>query len=333
MGTCGVIRSYNFYFPKRNVIWVDLRAIDSNTLVRLMNYAEVPIPTSNKQGAFSITLQGDSSMQRNDSQRIECRIGRVGAITAIPVQVRFEEVNSHMWSLKRSKVAREIFKLYRGYNFMEVKCVDEESNNCDMIQCLVPQSFERAFPCQCTVEEVSFTVDHALPYALPLSVPSRPPAEESRHDHWNKAACFKQSGKKCRHNQIVAKKGCPGSMNRAHCLQEGVIMFGHRKIHTSFECPSFPLLFIAGEVPDTVAIEHLAKCMSASDLKDHIETVAANAGYPRVPVTERRSGIPVLYLLEVEGNGAQCLNIACAFKVNGRITISNAEILQCGYPS
>ena len=100
-----------------------------------------------------------------------------------------------------------------------------------MIQCLVPQSFEHAFPCQCTVDEVSFTIDHALPYALPLSVPSRPPAEESRHDHWNKAACYKQSGKRCRHNQIVAEKGCPGSMNRAHCLQEGIIMSGHRKIH------------------------------------------------------------------------------------------------------
>ena len=57
-----------------------------------MNYAEVPIPTSTKQGAFSITLQGDSLMQKNGSQRIECRIGRIGAITTIPVQVRLEEV-------------------------------------------------------------------------------------------------------------------------------------------------------------------------------------------------------------------------------------------------
>ncbi len=64
-------------------------------------------------------------------------------------------------------------------------------------------------------------------------------------------------------------------MNRAHCLQEG-----HRKIHTSFECPYFPLLFIAGEVPDTVAIEHLAKCLPASDLKDHIENSRRKGGTP-----------------------------------------------------
>ena len=89
--------------------------------MRLMNYAEVPIPTSNKQSAFSITLQGDSLMQKNDSQHIECRIGRVGAITGIPVQVRLEEVESLISGpLERSKVAREIFCLYRGYNFMEL---------------------------------------------------------------------------------------------------------------------------------------------------------------------------------------------------------------------
>ncbi len=195
-----------FYFPKRNVR-VDLHDIDSNILVRLMNYAEVPIPTSNKQGAFSITLQGDSLMQTNGSQRIECRVGRIGAIATIPVHVRLEEVESLICgSLERSKVARELFSLYRGYNFLEVKCVDEEGNNCDMIQCLVPQSFEHVFPCQCTVEEVSFTIDHALPYALPLSVPSRPPAEESRHDHWNKAACSKQSQKNVGTTKLLPKK-------------------------------------------------------------------------------------------------------------------------------
>ena len=120
-------------------------------------------------------------------------------------------------------------------------------------------------------------------------------------------------------------------MNRVHCLQEGVIQCGHKKINTSFECPHFPLLFIACEVSNTVAIEHLIKCMPCSDLRSHIETITARPDFPQVPVTERRKEIPVLYLLEVEGNGAQCLNVGCAFKVNGRVrvTISNSEILQC----
>ena len=99
-----------------------------------------------------------------------------------------------------------------------------------------------------------------------------------------------------------------------------------RKVNTSFERHCFPLLFIADDVTDTVAIEHLTKCMPNSDLRDdgHVRP-----NLPRVSISERRNEIPVLYLLEVEGNDAQCLNIGCAFKINGRIAISNAEILQC----
>ena len=294
-----------FYFPKRNVIWIDIRGIDSNILVKLMNYAEVPIPTSNKQGAFSVTLQGNGTLSNSHSYHLECKIGRIGAITVIPVQVRVEEVQPLIGeALEKTKLAQVLLKKYPAYNFKEVVCTDEEGNSCDMIQFLVPQRFESDFPCQCSAEEVTFVVDHALPYSLPLSIPSRPPTEETRRDHWNKAACFRHSGKKGRRNQIVAKRGCPGSMNRAHCLQEGIIQCGHRKINTSFECRNFPLLFIAGDVSDTVALEHI-KCMPSSDLRGHIETVMARPNLPQVPVTERRNEVPVLYLLEVEGNRAQ----------------------------
>ncbi len=127
----------------------------------------------------------------------------------------------------------------------------------------------------------------------------------------------------------LAKRGCPGSMNRAHCLQEGIIMLGHRKIHTSFDCRNFPLLFIAEEVSSKIAIEHLLKCLPTSTWKDEVETAFSATTQRRVPVTDRRSNVPVLYVLEVEGNGAQCLNIGCAFRINDRITISNTEILQC----
>ncbi len=97
----------------------------------------------------------------------------------------------------------------------------------------------------------------------------------------------------------------------------------------SFECPNFPLLFIAEEVSDKVATEHLAKCLPVSDWKDHVDTALSKAAHCHVPVTDRRSCVPVLYILEVEGNGAQCLNIGCAFKIHDRTTISNTEILQC----
>ena len=59
---------------------------------------------------------------------------------------------------------------------------------------------------------------------------------------------------------------------------------------------------------DTVAIEYLIKCMPSSDLRGHIETAMTRSDLPQVPITERRNE---------------------AFKINGRVAISNAEILQC----
>ena len=64
-----------FYFPKKSVVWIDLRGIDSNIMVRLMNYVELPTPTANKQGAFSIALQGCNPLSPSGTKRFECRIG------------------------------------------------------------------------------------------------------------------------------------------------------------------------------------------------------------------------------------------------------------------
>ena len=135
--------------------------------------------------------------------------------------------------------------------------------------------------------------------------------------------------KKGRHNQMVAKKGCPGSINRAHCLQEGIIQGPNGKINTSFEFYHFPLLFVAGAVAIEAALEQLISYMPSSYLKEHIESAAMEMDDPRVPAVEHRSEVPVLYILEVEGDGAQCLNVGCVIKANERLTISNAEILQC----
>ena len=191
-----------FYFPKKNVIWIDLRGIDSNILVKLMNYAGVPIPTSNKQGGYSVSLQGTNTQSSSHAFRLECKIGRISVEEVQPLVA--EPVES-------TSLAQALRDKYRAYSFQIVRAMNDEGNSCDMIQFLVPQRFEPSFPCQCVVNDVIFAIDHALPYSPPLSVPSRPPAEETRHDHWNKAACLRQTGKKGRHNQLVAKKGYQSS--------------------------------------------------------------------------------------------------------------------------
>ncbi len=159
-----------FYFPKKNVIWIDLRGIDSNILVKLMNYAEVPIPTSNKQGGCSVSLQGANTLSSSHTFHLECKIGRIGAIAVVPVQISVEEVQPLVGEpLERTLLAQALRDKYRAYNFQVVRATNEEGNSCDMIQFLVPQRFESSFPCQCVVNNVAFAIDHALPYTHHLS--------------------------------------------------------------------------------------------------------------------------------------------------------------------
>ena len=154
--------------------------------------------------------------------------------------MRIEEVSSLIsHPVTDSKISRWINEQCHGFNTIEVKCVDEDVQNQDMLQFLV-QNFEPAFPCEQTIEDVSFTIEDALPFAQPLSVGNRPPPEETRHDHWNKAACYAYQDKKGTHNNIVAKKGCVGAVMRAHSLQEGIVRHSSKDLHASFENLCFP---------------------------------------------------------------------------------------------
>lgn len=49
-----------FYFSRKGTVWIDLRVIDCNILVKLTQYAEVPIPTSMtmKQGRIALPFRG-----------------------------------------------------------------------------------------------------------------------------------------------------------------------------------------------------------------------------------------------------------------------------------
>ena len=46
----------DFYFSTPRSVVLDLNGVSSATLVRLFQYAEIPIPTSTTQGAFSVSF-------------------------------------------------------------------------------------------------------------------------------------------------------------------------------------------------------------------------------------------------------------------------------------
>ncbi len=145
-----------------------------------------------------------------------------------------------------------------------------------------------------------------------------------------KLLVFDKVEKRVDTTKLLRKKGAQDQLTERTAFKKALSKVDTVKsIYTSFESCHFPLLFIAGDVTVSAALEHLIAYMPSSDLREHIETVMARSNVPLVPTIERRSEVPVLYVLEVEGNGGQCLNVGCVLKINGRLTISNAEILQC----
>ena len=79
----------NFFFPSKNTVVIEVSGIDASVLVQLMHYAEVPIPTTEIQGAFSVCIRGVETFAR-DHSLIDCRMsfGRIGTLSSFPLQIR-----------------------------------------------------------------------------------------------------------------------------------------------------------------------------------------------------------------------------------------------------
>ena len=79
----------NFFFPSKNTVVIEVSGIDASVLVQLMHYAEVPIPTTEIQGAFSVCIRGVETFAR-DHSLLDCRMsfGRIGTLSSFPLQIR-----------------------------------------------------------------------------------------------------------------------------------------------------------------------------------------------------------------------------------------------------
>ena len=79
----------------------------SATLVRLFQYAEIPIPTSTAQGAFSVSFinpgEDGYSNAKADRELIKINVtwGRISALSSVPAQIKLSELQKverfHLW--------------------------------------------------------------------------------------------------------------------------------------------------------------------------------------------------------------------------------------------
>ena len=263
----------NFYCAARSTIVIDVEGIDASVLIRLMHYAELPIPTTEAQGAFSLNIRSVGLCAFDPTLLAFCvSFGRIGSLPSYPVQIKSKELKSLLMSpIKESAIVIWLQQKISGFNFQIVTCVNEEQHVEEYLQFRISAATPGSFPDHYTVNGVNFRIDHALPYAMPISSGVRPPTAQSVHEHWKSSVKRTSNDRKGHANAVEKVENCSGSMLRCLRLREVVAQDDDCKYSACFEKGHVPLCFFRKEVPVDVALEYFSYwCRSFSAMEDHM---------------------------------------------------------------
>ena len=233
----------------RNTIVIDVEGIDASVLSRLMHYAELPIPTTEAQGAFSLNLRsvGVCSFDRT-LLAFRVSFGRIGALPSYPVQIRSKELNGLLtFPIKESAIVTWLQSEISGFNFQLVTCVNEEQFVEEYLQFRISAATPDYFPNHYSINGVNFRIDHALPYATPISSGVRPPSPQSVHEHWKLSVQRTSNDRKRHANAIEKVENCPGSIQRFLKLREVSFQEDNHVSSAFFEKGHVPLCFFRKE--------------------------------------------------------------------------------------
>ena len=262
----------NFYCAARSTIVIDIEGIDASVLIRLMHYAELPIPTTEAQGAFSLNIRSVGVCAFDRTLLAFCvSFGRIGSLPSYPVQIKSKELQSLLTSpLQESAIVIWLQQKISGFNCQIVTCVNEEQHVEEYLQFRISAAPPDSFPNHYSVNGVNFRIDHALPYAMPISSGVRPPAAQSVHEHWKLSVKRTSNDRKGDANAVEKVENCSGSLLRCLRLREVVAQDDDCKYSACFEKGHVPLCFFRKEVPIDVALEHFSYwCRSFNALEDH----------------------------------------------------------------
>ena len=329
----------DFFLPSSNVIVLDLVGVPTASLIRLLHYSEIPVPTSMMQGAFSLSflnwgrsLKGKGSVSRfAKMQHFKVSCGRITALHSAPMQIKWEDVQQFCEpTLEQSSLAKWLKAEFHGSCLKKVLAINEERTVDWYLQFQVPQKLECTFPKQASFGKKKLLIDHALPFAPTRSNISRPPIEESMHDHWKNTASLAPAQKKNRSNCIAHLEDCFPSLQRVNMLQEISIRSRGLRIAGSFEISSTPLLFFNG-VPELAdGLQAFVSIVSnapgiATDVDHSVERYLAQPS----SVTEFASHSVVLYGLSVQCTDHVPLNIGRILTRRNGCVVSTTELLRC----
>ena len=322
----------SFRFSSLTTIVINTAGLDSSILVRLMHYAEVPIPTTMKQGAFSLSITGNglSTGDRN-LLSFDLKVGRIGSLPSVPMQIRCASILGLMTlPLHQSKIGKWIKRDLSGFNICEVVCIDDDQITDSFLQFRVPIDDESNYPKVFRYKDEVFTVERALPYATPISMKARPPQEESVHDHWKKAARLAPQEKASRFNCVAKTENCPSSLQRVMQLRESAVKEAASTFFMYAEQTKMPWCFFTGSVSQQTALDCYSKFgIRHLENKEDVEA-ALEAQTDQKPSTlgdlNSTSTVHVVQMCCCDDQPVR-IGLFCEGKYGW--TVSTAELIQC----
>ena len=322
----------SFRFSSLTTIVINTAGLDSSILVRLMHYAEVPIPTTMKQGAFSLSIKGNGLSTGNKNLlSFDLKVGRIGSLPSVPMQIRCANILGLMTlPLAQSRIGKWIKRDLSGFNFCEVVCIDDDQITDSFLQFRVPVEDECNYPKVFRYKDEVFTVEHALPYATPIGMKARPPQEESVHDHWKKAARLAPQEKASRFNCVTKTENCPSSLQRVMQLRESAVKEDASTFFMYTEQTKMPWCFFTGSVSQQTALDcYSTRGICHLENKEDVEA-ALEAQTDQSPSTLcDLNSTPTVHVVQICCGDDQPVRIGLFYEGKYGWTVSAAELIQC----
>ena len=329
----------NFYFSSPNILVLDLVGVSTAALVRLLHYSEIPVPTSMIQGAFSVSFinwgksYGDHGMTVDPLtlQQYKVSIGRITALHSVPMQIKWEDIQESCEpSIEQSKIPQWLKAECQGTCPSKVLAIDEERTVDWYLHFFVPQKIETTFPKQVVFEGKKILIDHALPFAPIRSSITRPPIEETMHEHWKNTASLAPDRKKHRSNCLVHDEDCFPSLQRVNMLQEISVKSRGLKLSGSFEASTTPILFLHGmpDIEDGLSA-FVSITSQVTEIAADVEfSVEKHLQQPRSS-SEHSNHSGTLYVLSIQCTDHVPLSIGKVLPRRNGCAVSTTELLKC----
>ena len=325
----------DFYIPSAKVVVLDIHGVDCAALVRLFHYAEIPIPTTMSQGAFSVMTTGHHNQGINTSagwlHKFSIRVGRMSALNVHPAQINMNSIQDAITvELTYDAVVDRIARDHQAVNFQTVTCYDSQRQVEQYLQFQIPYCNIGLYPKIYNIGDQSMLVEHALPFASQMHNRRRPPKEETMHEHWKKAVNLSPEKKKDRSNHLAHSENNLASLQRANSLIEVAFVSKKQKYIGTFERSLFPFLFVNGlaDVKDCLNM-YVNTLRVDCPLREAIETSIDKYNCTTGPNLSHSKEHNVLYGLKVLSTSQQPLKVGYIMPNRTGFIVSGTELLKC----